>query len=228
MRWLKVILRIVRYGIYAAIALAIGAIAVLTLTERGRETLAGLISDFASSPGQVVRISGIDGIWSGKLRLKSLVLEDEDGAWMVARDVAIDWSPFALLRKTFQADLVSAERIEVARTPKPASKPKEQQGSFSLPVSLDVKRIDLPDRARPGAGRRRGLGRGERLGAGRQVSTAYRVKAKCGPQRRASGVHRRVHRLFAVRQCDQRRHTRVRAAGRHHCQPASVARRTAG
>jgi len=145
MRWLKVILRIVRYGIYGALALAIGAVAVLTLTEKGRETLAGLISDFASSPGQVVRISGLDGIWSGKLRMQSLVLEDADGPWLVARNVAVDWSPFALISKTFQADLVSAERIELARTPKPASRPKEQQGSFSLPVSIDVKRIDLPD-----------------------------------------------------------------------------------
>jgi translocation and assembly module TamB len=33
----------------------------------------------------------------------------------------------------------------VARRPKPASEPKEDAGSFSLPVSIDLKQIDLPD-----------------------------------------------------------------------------------
>ena len=67
----KFFARIFRYTIYAALAFVIGAIVVLTLTERGRDNLAGLISDFASSPGQVVKISGINGIWSGNLTLQS-------------------------------------------------------------------------------------------------------------------------------------------------------------
>ncbi|RLP27167.1 translocation/assembly module TamB domain-containing protein [Mesorhizobium sp. YM1C-6-2] len=145
MRFVKLFARILRYAIYATLAFVVGAIAVLTLTERGRENLAGLISDLASSPGQVVRIAGIDGIWSGNFRLQSLVLEDADGPWLVARNVAVDWSPLKLFSATFAADRIYAERIEVARTPKPASKPKEEAGSFSLPVSIDLKQIDLPD-----------------------------------------------------------------------------------
>ena len=95
MRFVKLILRIFRYTIYAALAFVIAALAVLTLTERGRDNLAGLISDFASSPGRTVKIAGINGIWSGNLTLHSLVLEDEDGPWLVARNVAVDWSPLS-------------------------------------------------------------------------------------------------------------------------------------
>ncbi len=99
MRLVKLFLRIVRYAIYAALAFVIAALAVLTLTERGRDNLAGLISDFASSPGRTVKISGINGIWSGNLTLQGLVLEDEDGPWLVARNIAVDWSPLsAVLR----------------------------------------------------------------------------------------------------------------------------------
>lgn len=145
MRYFKAIARIIRYVIYATLAFVIGAVAVLTLTERGRENLAGMISDLASSPGQVVKISGINGIWSGNLTLQSVVLEDADGPWLVARDVALDWSPLRLITKTFQADRIYAGRIEMARTPKPTSEPKEEAGSFSLPFSIDVKQIDLPD-----------------------------------------------------------------------------------
>src|SRR5690606_35222025 len=60
-------------------------------------------------------------------------------------NVAVDWSPLKLLGATFSADRIAAERIEMARTPKPVSKPKDAQGSFSLPVSIDVTKIDLPD-----------------------------------------------------------------------------------
>src|SRR5688572_15216346 len=145
MRLFKLLARIFRYAIYATLAFVIGAVAVLTLTERGRDNLAGLISDLASSPGQTVKISGINGIWSGNLTLQSLVLEDTDGPWLVARNVAVDWSPLRLITKTFQADRVYAERIEVARAPKPVSKPEEEAGAFSLPFSIDVRQIDLPD-----------------------------------------------------------------------------------
>src|SRR5687768_18320623 len=129
MRLFKIIARILRYTMYAALAFVIAAIAVLTLTERGRDNLAGLISDFASSPGQTVKISAINGIWSGNLTLQSLVLEDADGPWLVGRNIALDWSPLRLITKTFQADRVYAERVEVARAPKPVSKPEEEAGS---------------------------------------------------------------------------------------------------
>ena len=145
MRYFKAIARILRYAIYVTLAFVIGAIAVLTLTERGRDNLAAIVSNLVSSPGRVVKVSGIDGIWSGNLTLQSLVLEDTDGPWLVARNIALDWSPLRLITKTFQADRVYAERIEIARTPKPASEPKEEAGSFSLPVSIDIRQIDLPD-----------------------------------------------------------------------------------
>ena len=54
MRYLKAIARIVRYAIYATLAFVIGAIAVLTLTERGRDNLAAMISDLATGRHRVV------------------------------------------------------------------------------------------------------------------------------------------------------------------------------
>ncbi len=124
----------------------IGAIAVLTLTERGGDNLAGLISDFASSPGQVVKISGINGIWSGNLTLQSVVLEDADGPWLVARNIALDWSPLEAdhaRRSRPTASSPSGSKLRGHQSL--VSKPEEEAGSFSLPFSIDVKQIDLPD-----------------------------------------------------------------------------------
>ena len=144
MKMVRRILRICIYALLLLIVVAAGALVVLTGTEGGRQNLAGLISRMASSEDRKVTISGIEGIWSGKLRLDHVVLEDGAGPWLVARKVALDWSPTALLSRSFSADRIAAERIELARLPQASTQPS-QGGSTGLPVSIDVKQIDLPE-----------------------------------------------------------------------------------
>ena len=145
---MKVFRRLLRYFFYAAavvVAAAIGALVVLTTTERGRDNLAGIVSNLASSADSKVTIAGIGGIWSGALRVGHVVVEDRNGPWLVVRDVAVDWSPLALLSKTFRAERVAAGRIEVARLPVAGGEPKKTSGGSGLPVSVDIAEIDLPD-----------------------------------------------------------------------------------
>ncbi|MBZ9986301.1 translocation/assembly module TamB domain-containing protein [Mesorhizobium sp. BH1-1-5] len=139
------ILRICLYALLVLLVVAIGALVVLTGTEGGRQNLASLISKMASNEDRKVTVAGIEGIWSGALRVDHVVLEDRAGPWMVARKVALDWSPTALLSRNFTADRFAAERIEVARLPQPSQQPSQGGGSTSLPVSIDVKQIDLPE-----------------------------------------------------------------------------------
>nr|WP_184698008.1 translocation/assembly module TamB domain-containing protein [Aminobacter aganoensis] len=143
---LKKILRLLSLAILVVLALVIGAAAVFTLTAKGRENLAGLISSVASSDEQKIRLSGLNGIWSGNLRLDNVVIEDREGAWLALRGVSVDWSPLALLSFTFRADRIAAERIEVARAPKPGTQPAQpSSGGLSLPVAIDIRDIDLPE-----------------------------------------------------------------------------------
>ncbi|MEI8702933.1 MAG: translocation/assembly module TamB [Mesorhizobium sp.] len=138
------ILRILFYTLLIVVAAAVGGLVVLTKTERGRENLAGIISTMASTSDRKVTVVGIDGIWSGALRIDHVVLEDREGAWMVARNLAVDWSPLALLSKSFSADRIGAERIELARLPVASTQPI-QSGATTLPVSIDVSQLDLPE-----------------------------------------------------------------------------------
>lgn len=138
------LLRICLYALLLLLVVAIGALVVLTGTEGGRQNLAGMISKMASTEDRKVTVSGIEGIWSGALRLDHVVLEDRAGPWLVARKVALDWSPMALLSRNFNADRIAAERIELARLPQASQQPS-QGGSSSLPVSVDVREIDLPE-----------------------------------------------------------------------------------
>ncbi|MEI8701716.1 translocation/assembly module TamB domain-containing protein [Mesorhizobium sp. ISC15] len=144
MTMFKRILRIVLYTLLILVAAVIGALVVLTKTERGRDNLAGLISTVASTDDRKVTVSGIDGIWSGALTVDHVVLEDRQGAWLVARKVAVDWSPLELLSKSFSAGRIAADRIELARLPVAGTQPS-QGGATTLPVSLDIKQIDLPE-----------------------------------------------------------------------------------
>lgn len=146
MAMLTKILRILRISVLILLAFVVGAVAVFTLTSKGRENLAGLISSVASSQDRTVRLSGIGGLWSGPLTLDDVVIEDAQGPWLALRGVSVDWSPLALFRGTFRAERIAVERIELARMPRAgAAAPKSSSGGFSLPVAIDIKNIDLPE-----------------------------------------------------------------------------------
>ena len=143
---LKRLLRILAYTVLVLLAFAAGAIAVLTLTSNGRENLAALISDFASTPDRQVTISGISGIWSGHLALDRLVVADADGPWLAANGIEVEWSPFSLFRARFDAERIAAQRVELARLPT-ASDPEPDAGAglSSLPVDISIGALSFPD-----------------------------------------------------------------------------------
>ncbi|MBO6902374.1 MAG: translocation/assembly module TamB domain-containing protein [Rhizobiaceae bacterium] len=149
MRFLKKALRIFFYLLLVALVLAGGALAYFTQTENGRANLAGVASRLASGEGREVRVSGLNGILGGYLTASEIAVADAAGTWLAVNNAAVDWSPFALLGFSFDADRISAERIEVSRRPMPVE--TDGGGGFSLPVTIDVKAIDLPD-IRLGAG----------------------------------------------------------------------------
>ncbi|WP_127522732.1 translocation/assembly module TamB domain-containing protein [Mesorhizobium sp. Z1-4] len=143
MRFLKKALRTVFYLLLLALVLAGGALVYFTQTEGGRASLAGIASGLASGTGREVRISGLNGILGGHLTASEIVVADEAGTWLAVNNAAIEWSPHALLGFSFDADRISAERIEVPRRPVPVE--TEEGGGFNLPVTIDVKAIELPD-----------------------------------------------------------------------------------
>ncbi|HWK65937.1 MAG TPA: translocation/assembly module TamB domain-containing protein [Rhizobiaceae bacterium] len=142
---MAIVKRLLRYFLYAflaVLALAIGAIAVFTLTERGRDNLASLISSMVSSRETKITIGGLNGIWVGPLTLDHVVLEDTEGAWLVARGVEVDWSLLPLLSSTFKSERIFVRRLEVARRPQSSG---TGGGGGGLPISLSLDRIELPD-----------------------------------------------------------------------------------
>ncbi|BCH31741.1 translocation/assembly module TamB [Mesorhizobium sp. L-8-10] len=182
---LRRMLRILSYVFLAVLALAVGAVAALTLTAKGRENLAALVSTMASTDDMKVRIGGIGGIWSGDLRVEHVVIEDAEGPWLVIRGAEIDWSPLALISWTFNAERIFAQRLEVARLPRSQNK-GGGGGGGGLPVSVAIDNIDLPDIA---------LGE-EIAGAVAQLSAEGSLQALADPLN--IGTELRVKRIDGV------------------------------
>lgn len=137
--------RVIRNVILLALVFAAGAVAVFTLTDRGRENLAGIASSLASSPGQSIRISGIDGLWSGPLSVRRVVIEDGQGPWLAINDVRVSLSWLSLLSKRIEADFLRVGRVEIARLPEPAEEAQPSSGEFALPVDIDIEAIDVAE-----------------------------------------------------------------------------------
>lgn len=126
--------------------LLIVAVALVGLLPVGGRLVAGTVSALASNDERTVTISPPSGLLTGRLRIGEITVADKAGPYAEIRDLAVDWSPAALLRGAFHASLVSAERIALARKPLPSEKVAEDDGKpFSLPVAIEIERISVPD-----------------------------------------------------------------------------------
>jgi len=144
---LRKLLRILAYTLLAVLALALGALAVLTLTGKGRDNLAAIISDFVSAPERQITITGLSGLWSGHLAADQVVVADAQGPWLAVKGVQVEWSPLTLLRARFDAERIAARRVELARLPAPAAAEPAgaSRGPLSLPVDISIGALSFPD-----------------------------------------------------------------------------------
>ena len=103
------------------------------------ERLAGQLT-----AGQV-EISGLGGRFPDALRLAHAEVHDKDGAWLILDDVALNWSPLALLHKEARVDLLTAGRVQVPRLPVASTSPGSSSSSqpFSLPVHVSVQALHI-------------------------------------------------------------------------------------
>lgn len=138
-------LRLVRNAFLILLAVAVIAVAGLTLTPPGKSMLASFASRLASGEGRQVTITGLGGIWTGPLTVETVVVGDADGPWLALRDLSADLSYLDLLSMKVSADTLRVGRIEVFRRPLPAPAEETAAGGFSLPVDIEVAAFDLPE-----------------------------------------------------------------------------------
>ena len=118
-------------------------------TGPGRTEAAALVGRLT---GGTVRLSGLSGRFPDRLRLAHLELRDTGGAWMEADDVALTWSPTALLHRQALVHELTAARLALPRlaaSTAPVPDPAEPSKPVTLPVRVTIERLVL-DRAEIG------------------------------------------------------------------------------
>lgn len=132
-------------GAAAGIGLTLGIalVVIVGFTTVGSRLAASWISALVSSPTSTVSISNLGAVLNGRLRIDEVTLADEKGIYARIGGLEIDWSPSALLARTFRAERISATTVELQRLPESQGE-SSSSGNAGLPIQVDVKAISVP------------------------------------------------------------------------------------
>ncbi|KAA0698644.1 translocation/assembly module TamB [Neorhizobium sp. P12A] len=150
-RILEGLIRLIVYVALAAVALAIALVLVVGFAPFATRFAVDEVTRLASTPDRIITVSEPSGLLTGKLRAAAIIVSDSKGVVAEVHNLAVDWSPLALLTGTFHADRVAADSVLVQRAPvattqpSPPQPPETESSGFSLPIAIDIGKVDLPD-----------------------------------------------------------------------------------
>ncbi|MCF3639421.1 translocation/assembly module TamB domain-containing protein [Rhizobium sp. TRM95111] len=148
-RLLRIIRITLRYALFALFLLLValaGLVGYVGFTDSGARLAAGIAEDLLSGPDQTIVIGAPSGLLTGRLRVGSVTVGDAEGPYAEVEDLALDWSPLDLLFFEFNAERLAAGSIDLARLPTTAASSTSESGEpFSLPVSVNVEAVDIPE-----------------------------------------------------------------------------------
>jgi translocation and assembly module TamB len=128
----------------AALAMVLVAVfLVLGFTRLGTGLVLRLAAPVLQTDEQKITITGAGPLLDGHLRVERITLADAKGVYAEIDGLAADWSPLELLALKARIDTLTASRIRFDRLPESSSN-SSSGGSFSLPVEVDLRQLNLP------------------------------------------------------------------------------------
>ncbi len=95
-----------------------------------------------------IEIEGVSGAWLGDLRARRISIADEDGVWIDAYDVDLDWRPHALPFGAVRINAASAAHVVVGRRPTLLDSRPPSGARFDVRIdALEIARITLNEAA---------------------------------------------------------------------------------
>jgi len=93
-----------------------------------------------------ISASGLTGDPLTQMHLEQLSIADADGTWLDTRDISLKWTPRALLSRTVDLNLASAEEISVLRRPETSSGKSEGGSSWAVELDdLNIAKLSLAE-----------------------------------------------------------------------------------
>ncbi|NOD93069.1 translocation/assembly module TamB [Ruegeria sp. HKCCD4884] len=110
------------------------------------------LQDTLSGDDQNVTVTGLQGALSSRATIAEITVADDDGVWLTIKDAVLDWNRLALIRGRFSVNALTAEEIDIARTPGTTTKdtppPAAETQAFQLPelpVSIEIGEISISE-----------------------------------------------------------------------------------
>lgn len=135
-----------RWWAFAGGGVLVGAGAAIALGPA-----AHLVVDAAADGARVwrlgtLKVDDVSGSWIGNLRARTITIADEDGVWLEAHDVALEWSPQDILFGAVRLHAASANSIAIARQPTLLEQRPSSGASFDVVIDqLHVERLTLAE-----------------------------------------------------------------------------------
>lgn len=131
----------------ATVVVGVAAAFLASRPAPAQQFLANQIESFLSSDTMTVEIEGLSGALTGDIRIESLRVSDPQGIFLTGKNLAMDWSPLALVRSNVSIENLTAGQIVLERLPadQPTSE-ADQGGGFSLPsITADIRNLAIDE-----------------------------------------------------------------------------------
>jgi translocation and assembly module TamB len=93
-----------------------------------------------------IKIDGVSGSWVGDLRAAHVEIADEEGVWLEAENLALDWRPFGIVLGDVRLDNAHADTIRILRQPHLLEKRPSSGADFNVRIgALRVDTIELSE-----------------------------------------------------------------------------------
>lgn len=118
-------------------------------SDPGRAFILSQIDGRKVGPLGTIRISGLTGDPLGAASVADIALVDDDGIWLRARDVRLEWTPTALFIGELEVRAIDVRLVDVLRAPKLAMQETSNDKGPDIGIRLDELKVGTLRLAEP-------------------------------------------------------------------------------
>lgn len=118
-------------------------------SDPGRAFIISQIDGRKLGPLGTIRISGLTGDPLGAATVADIALVDDDGIWLRARDVRLEWTPTALFISELEVRSIEVRLVDVLRAPKLAMQEETNDQGPDIGIRLDELKVETLRLAEP-------------------------------------------------------------------------------
>lgn len=127
----------------AGIVLLLGALVIALNTQPGRDVLVRQLAKFELASGMNFRIGRIEGSIFGAMVLRDVEVRDSKGAFATAREIRLDWRPFAFLNNHVDVRSLTSPEVRFARMPELKPTASDPNAPLLPDIDIDIGRLEI-------------------------------------------------------------------------------------